>query len=375
MTQLLQRLKSDSPKRILSIDGGGIRGALALGFLSRLELLLRQRHGNDSSFRLSHYFDLIGGTSTGSIIAVCLSLGMSVDEIEKLYFSLGNQIFGRKLPWFKRLRAKFSPIVLQDALKEIIGDRTLGSPDLETGLCIVTKRADTGSTWPLINHPDGAFYENNKGILLRQAIRASTAAPTYFSPEQLEVGRGELGAFVDGGVSMYNNPALLLFLVATIQGYSFKWSTGEDKLLLVSIGTGSGLTRYSVKQVMNSRIWNWAEQVPAMLMRDASRQGHLMLQYLSNSPTRSSIDLEINNMQNDLLGKVPHLSYLRYNIELDVNQLSNIGILDVNVKALEEMSNAQNISILNDIGKKAAKKVMNATHFPESFDNNLWHQS
>jgi uncharacterized protein len=72
---------------------------------------------------------------------------------------------------------------------------------------------------------------------LWQLVRASTAAPTYFPPEVVNVGPHEF-IFVDGGVTMYNNPAFQLFLMATVAPYKLSWPTGEDKMLLVSIGTG-----------------------------------------------------------------------------------------------------------------------------------------
>ena len=72
---LEQHLFSDGPKRMLALDGGGLRGALTLGYLHEVEALLRQRYGGDPRFRLCDYFDLIGGTSTGSVIATGLALG------------------------------------------------------------------------------------------------------------------------------------------------------------------------------------------------------------------------------------------------------------------------------------------------------------
>ncbi|MFM7550941.1 MAG: patatin-like phospholipase family protein [Cyanobacteriota bacterium] len=70
---LAQHLAAGGPKRVLALDGGGVRGILTLGFLERIEWLLRQRHGGDPAFRLCDYFDLIAGTSTGSIIAALLA--------------------------------------------------------------------------------------------------------------------------------------------------------------------------------------------------------------------------------------------------------------------------------------------------------------
>ena len=88
-------LMGPGPKRILALDGGGLKGILTLGYLEALEQLLRQRHGNDPDFRLSDYFDLIAGTSTGAIIAACLALGMAVGEVLEKYQKLGRNVFSR----------------------------------------------------------------------------------------------------------------------------------------------------------------------------------------------------------------------------------------------------------------------------------------
>ena len=85
---ILERLRAPGPKRVLSLDGGGIRGALTIGYLRRLEGLLRQRHG-EPDLLLRDYFDLIGGTSTGSVIATGLATGWSVDEVAEAYRGLG----------------------------------------------------------------------------------------------------------------------------------------------------------------------------------------------------------------------------------------------------------------------------------------------
>src|ERR1700712_3057821 len=111
------------PKRILSLDGGGIRGALTLGYLKKIETVLREKE-NDPALVLSDYFDLIGGTSTGSIIAGALAIGMSVDEIVKMYMDLGGKIFGKKrsfwnpLQTLKFLKAEYDYQALEDNLKE-----------------------------------------------------------------------------------------------------------------------------------------------------------------------------------------------------------------------------------------------------------------
>src|SRR4051794_35525933 len=89
-----EHFRSDGrPKRILALDGGGLRGILSLGILEKVEALLRERHGGGDGFRLCHYFDLIAGTSTGAIIAAALAQGWGVGKLTDKYFSLGKRVF------------------------------------------------------------------------------------------------------------------------------------------------------------------------------------------------------------------------------------------------------------------------------------------
>ena len=203
---------------------------------------------------------------------------------------------------------------------------------MRTGLCIVVKRADTQSTWPLINHPRGEFFEKNRHIPLWQAVRASTAAPTYFQPHSIDLG-DETGAFVDGGVSMANNPALLALQVATLSGFPFRWPTGQDNLLLVSIGTGDWSRALPVERVMDARIWNWATQIPTMLLGDASKQVESILQWVGHSPTARILDQEVGDLASDQLGPTAALTYLRYNVTLDPASMHTIGMHDLAVGA------------------------------------------
>ncbi|MEL6866834.1 MAG: patatin-like phospholipase family protein [Bacteroidota bacterium] len=367
MSSLLERLEAPGPKRILALDGGGIRGAITLGFLERIEDLLRKRH-NNPDLRLCDYFDLMGGTSTGAIIASGLAIGMSAKEIKELYLELGSQIFGSKTSLFKRLNAKFKIEALEEELTKIFGDMPMSSDGIKTGLCIVTKRADTGSTWPLLNHPKAKYYKYNKDILLRKAVRASTAAPTYFKPEAFDVGQGQIGAFVDGGVSMHNNPAMQLFLLATLKGFPYQWPTGADQLLLVSVGTGRWESRQKVEDVTDNKLWDWATEVINMLMKDAGEMNELFLQYLSQSPTARELDSEIGDLSKDVLGPQASMSYLRYNATLEKDNLTDLGFPEVEPSSLYEMSEAKNSTILASIGSSSAARDVLDEHFPADFD-------
>lgn len=386
---LLARLEAGGPKRILSLDGGGIRGALTLGYLSKIESILRHQHNNDPAFRLCDYYDLIGGTSTGSIIAACLALGMTVDDIKQKYFELGGKIFGKSYKWYNvfqiddLLKARYDSRPLEQELEKVFGNITLGGEELKTGLCIVAKRADTNSVWPLINHPKGKFYDsalgNNKSILLWKAVRASAAAPTYFLPQTIDVG-GNLpaAAFVDGGVSMANNPALQLLMVATLKGFPFHWKMGANQLLLTSVGTGMSKLEKLPGNITKNNLLKWAQEIPDMLMQDASWQNQMILQWLSKSPTRWQIDMEIGDMADDLISTSEHqdglLHYLRYNMMLDEEHLNKLNLSEKifskkQVNELVEMSNAASRFELFDIGAAAAKNEVSESHFPVHFAN------
>ena len=376
MNHLLERLTKPGPKRILTIDGGGIRGALAVGFIEKLELMLRQRYGKPD-LRLCEYFDFIGGTSTGAIIASTLSLGLSAAEIKKYYLEVGSYIFGikRKVNNLKDWKyiwrgQQYDYQPLEKTLKEAFNDIKIGDPQIKTGLCIVAKRADTQSTWPIINHPNGKFYPLNKDILLWQVVRASTAAPGFFRPEMMQVGNNEPAVFIDGGMSMFNNPAFLLFLIATLKGFPFQWQTGDDNLLLVSVGTGMFSTKRNIKKAYNRKVLGIFKDLPAIFLNDANKLNQTILQYISNSPTPLEIDGEMGYLDNDLLTPNPALHYLRYNVKLEKDALESFGL---NYPANEiynfrKIDNIASTSELAKIGEIVADKTVLPEHFPPHFD-------
>jgi hypothetical protein len=372
-----------APKRILALDGGGVRGALTLEYLARMETILRAEAGNDPDFRLSDYFDLIGGTSTGSIIATGLALGFSVSKLQDLYRTLAMHVFETPPYRFGVLIPKFARAPLVAALQTHFGDRILGSPDLRTGLMIMTKRLDTASPWPVHNNPRGRYFGErpgstalaNKHFLLWQIVRASTAAPHYFEPERLHVatdtaGRYVDGAFVDGGVSPFNNPALQLLMLATFEGYGLKWPLGTDKLLLVSVGTGDGEESLAAEQVMRMTAAEQAVRSLAALMTDCDALVRTMLQWLGETPTGTRIDREVGDLASDTLGGQKWLSYRRYNVPLEGGWLRRelgLDIEDVDAANLRAMDDPANVTLLARVGAVAAERQVQPDHFPNGF--------
>jgi Patatin-like phospholipase len=374
-------LNDGSPKRILALDGGGLRGILSLSYLAEIESILSDRHGGGKNFRLSHYFDLISGTSTGAIIAAALARGMSVSEIAKKYLDLGQRVFQKS--WLRQgfVRAFYDEAGLIEELKQVYdAHTTLGDLSLQTGLLIVTKRLDSGSTWPISNNPRGKYFEprqNNNVIAnsaypLWQIVRSSTAAPRFFDPEKIEISRGKagetpvVGDFVDGGVSPFNNPALQAVMYATLGGYRIGWPTGADKLLVVSIGTGSRDLKVAPAKLAADN----ALKSLLSLMDDCANLVETLMQWMSTSQTARVIDSELDDLRHDLIAPAPVISYLRYNVALTKAALAQIGMAfdDEKVEGLSAMDDPGNMKTLQEIGAKAAKQQLRAEDFPSNFD-------
>jgi hypothetical protein len=367
--------RTTAPKRILSLDGGGIRGILTLEYLGAIEKLLKQRSGRDD-FLLCDYFDLIGGTSTGSIIAAGLACGMSVDELKQLYRELGKSIFVTKF-WKKGILApKFPSGPVQQALDQQLGaDTTLDSDRVRTGLMIMTKRLDTGSPWPLHNHPDARYAKQDGALRLSHVVRASTAAPTYFEPQTIDIssrgGSVVTGAFVDGGVSPFNDPALQLLMLAVLDGHGFRWRPGKDNLLLISLGTGTYKRTFTAKELDGMLAAQQGLLSLQSLMDDCARMNQGMLQWLTNCVTPWLIDRAVMKMELDSKSGPQLATYARYNVLLEPGWMKTeveIEQTAANLAKIAEMDDPANMDELAEIGKIAATKQLKPEHFPASFD-------
>jgi uncharacterized protein len=368
------------PKKMLAIDGGGIRGVLALEILQRIEDLLRARSGK-ADFRLADYFDYIAGTSTGGIIAAGLSVGMSVKEILEFYQEAGAQMFV-KARLVQRLRYKFEDEPLAEKLKEVFGiDTTLDSEKLQTLLLLVMRNATTDSPWPISNNPyakynDGARPDRNLKFPLWQLVRASTAAPTYFPPEVIVLpsaaptGEREF-VFVDGGVTMYNNPAFQMFLMATLDRYwalkpEARWRTGADQMLIVSVGTGtSPAARLTLDPDEMNLLFN-ATTIPSALMFAALNEQDLLCRVFGDCRAGEALDREVG----DLVGSVGPLqrgqklfAYLRYNAELTRQGLDALGCNDIEPSSVQKMDSIDGIPDLRRVGKRVAEARVIERHF------------
>lgn len=389
------------PKRILALDGGGVKGVLTLGMLKPLEDELRRRAGGSPEFRLCDYYDLIGGTSTGAIIATGLALGLSVDELIALYMRLGPDVFGRTAGDGVFLDAKFDARKLRRALQSVMTTKTIGSQDLRTGLAIHAKRIDTGSAWVVTNHPLGAFYDPpadsgifpNKRYRLVDLVLASAAAPTFFDEVVIDIEFDEKrrptqkGYFVDGAVSANNNPSLQLFMLALEPSYRFGWKAGADNLMMTSCGTGSRRPRVDGKAFQGLPPGLRGVHALRAMVYDTQVQGVMLMQAFSEPRKPWRINSEIGDMKGVCLSGAPLLDFQRLDVMLDtkpkvkkrgdpappMTQLERIlgRELDADtLDALDRLDNGKpaNLDLLLEIGLGVGRSYVGADYPDPKFD-------
>ncbi|MBI2513973.1 MAG: patatin-like phospholipase family protein [Opitutae bacterium] len=327
-------------KRILALDGGGIRGVFSLTVLAKIEAIFRAERGR-RTLVLREEFDFFAGTSTGAIIASCLAWGMSVDEILTLYRTRGREMF-TKAGWMDRYwTGLYDPRVIARLFKDLFFDDETQKPALlgcrrlwgatpadQKHLLVVMRNATAGSAWPVSNNPfskynDRARADCNLDLPLWKLLRASTAAPVYFPPEEIRLGpRTDL--FVDGGMTPYNNPALIAVLMATLPAYAIGWPAGRDVLQVVSVGTGTTraqLTKQAARNVNNTDV---AQFIVPALLGSAGNQQDLLCRVLGHCVFGAPIDRELGALAGDglLAATEKKFTYLRYNRALTAAEIA-----------------------------------------------------
>ncbi|MEY3248689.1 MAG: hypothetical protein RL742_732 [Bacteroidota bacterium] len=294
--------------RILSLDGGGIRGLLTARILAALESKLNARWKNHHKadpphpLRIAHFFDMIAGTSTGGILT-CILLTPSqndpktpqfaASEAVSLYKDYGGQIFSKSaagriplIPAFKW--PKYSGEQIERILTERLGDKRLSDllrPCLITSYDIEQRRAvfftshDAREKGPMFD-----FY-------LRDVARCTSAAPTYFPPHQARSVDGLVTNAIDGGL-FANNPTMCAVIEA-LKLFGEKKADGEVELLnparmfIVSVGTGAVKKSYPRSKAANWGTISWVEPIIDIMMSGVSETVDYQLRKLYSSIGKS----------------------------------------------------------------------------------------
>jgi len=369
---LARQIRQSKPvRRILSLDGGGVRGVFAIEILARIEELLRLKTGNQSAV-LSDYFDFVGGTSTGAIIATCVSWGMPMAQIRQFYQEKAREIFANAA-WYLRYKHKFvahniTRLLCEQFVDDDGQEALLGTSKLKTVLLVAMQNVSTGSAWPVTNNPFAKYNDpysspdSNLRIPLWKLVRASTAAPTFFEPETIVM--GAKGAekqfvFVDGALTPYNNPSLISFLTAALPCYRIEWPTGEHKLLVVSVGNGRSRTGDALFLSKGMTLLYAARQVPKALMDGMSTQQDTLCRVLGKCLHGETIDSEVGDLIDQQVVPEKRFSYVRYNKTFTAEEIAEIRRIS---GSGFELDNLRLMDILTARGAAYARQCVNETH-------------
>lgn len=275
--------------KILSIDGGGIKGIFPASFLAEME----ERYLRGES--IAKHFDLITGTSTGGIIALALSIGMPARDIAKLYMEQGHAIF--PVPgwgmagggWhFVRgfARHQYDRAALMSLLEGAFGDRRYG--DANSRLCIPSCDGRHGDVYVFKtpHHPD---FKKDQHERMTTVAAATAAAPTYFQPLDSGCYR-----FLDGGL-WANNPVM----VGLVDALSC-FDVDPHKVRILSVGCGDEPFRVSDRMMRWGGLLSWRHAINAAMSfqsKNALGQAGLLigaerLLRVVPAPSRSPIDLD-----------------------------------------------------------------------------------
>jgi len=285
---------------ILSIDGGGIRGIYPAYVLRCIEERLQ--------INLFDTFDMIAGTSTGSIIAAGVATGVPAADIVAMYKEHGGEIFRKKrfiLPG-KSVQPMFDSVYdaqyLENCLIEVFQDKRLG--DIKKPLLIPSTDIGNGCVHVLKSGYSKDFTRDNK-VLVKDAVLASCSAPTYFDPHRLDE-----YLLADGGL-WANNPAL-----AAVIDAQKRLGIAQDDLQILSIGTGHSKTVYGTNALHKWGLvngWKHKEFISFILsLQSQSAQNYLNLMLRPGQIKRidfeSDVPLPLDDVSimDDLVSKADH---------------------------------------------------------------------
>lgn len=323
--------------RILSIDGGGIRGILPGMILVELEKKLQAISGKPEA-RIADYFDLVAGTSTGAILCaayVCPGAKrkpkFTAQEAVNFYLEDGDDIFDVGL--WKTISSlggaadeKYSAKELERVLNTAFGDIKLS--ELLRPTCFVAY--DVSNRLPIIFKQHSAVAKN-RDFLVRDVLRGTSAAPTYFEAARIYSlpPVPEKFVLVDGGVAA-NDPALCAYSEAI----KFSNVAGIKDMIIVSLGTGKKLQGYSYSEIKDWGPFGWAKPVIDIALEGGPQMTAYYLQQIASTVTNS----KYYRIQPELYGADPALDNAsRENLELLRNAgRQNAAVFD---ETLTEIAN------------------------------------
>jgi len=297
--------------RILTVDGGGVRGIIPATVLRGIEEQLHTGKREEEKLPLAEYFDIMAGTSTGGIIVLGLNAGMSAKNLVDLYLNHSEDIFPPVGLWDKAASytgPKFSHEPLEKILDEKVGDRWLS----ESVSHVLIPAENMGQTYThLFNSAEAKKFES-QDYKMKDVARATSAAPTFFEAATISNREGDESTFLDGGVSA-NDPT---FEAIEIAEQKFP---GCD-IFIISLGTGEPPRKFGDYSLKTAGKIGWAPKIADELMTK-QQDRHLRV---------------VHSIKNDRIQQDRKFVYHRIQVSID--------------RSIADMDNAENVKSLRQAG-------------------------
>ncbi|MGK7890845.1 MAG: patatin-like phospholipase family protein [Leptolyngbyaceae cyanobacterium] len=318
--------------KILSLDGGGFRGVISCQLLKLVEEVLEEKQKGS----LHDYFDLIAGTSTGSLLAAGVALKKNADDLLKVYEFQGTDIFPagirnrRKWQWLSQAFGASYTLYphgepnddpeqqktgLSTVIRDSFGDATIASigEEITVNNRLIEKPILLVMAYDTLSRNTTFFASNNPeknprwydDLPIWKLCTASASAPTFFPPYDLPYyqegetipadvrDRKQVLPHIDGGVSA-NNPTLAAVSHALLTAES-----EIDNIFVLSIGTGKVTKPYTYNEVKNWGLLSWIANLPNIFLDPASEIGNAISSQILNTNSANQrhlrLDFQLNN--------------------------------------------------------------------------------
>jgi len=300
--------------RILSIDGGGIRGLLPSLLLDHIAQEV-SRHTN-APFHFAEHVDLMTGTSTGGLICLGLSIPgergvprYGTQTLVELYQRQGHNIFPKPWNLLKKMSsAQYDPKHFEDTLTRYFEDTPLSAC-----LCpMLIPSFDLARNKAYLFDSRQSKKKRSKDFEIRGVARATSAAPTYFPAAQIKNRKGKPYTFIDGGIYA-NNSALLAFKHAQ------QYYPEAEEYLLISLGTGSAHKREKYQKLENAGLLHWGANIASVLMENAAAYTESLLEeevhqdsrlrYIRIQPLLAPSETQMDNADNENISRLQEAGF------------------------------------------------------------------
>ena len=305
--------------KILSIDGGGLRGLVPLLILKEVEKITGKK--------IYELFDLIVGTSTGGIIACGLTASkdgktplLSIDKLIELYTTKGNVIFPYKNNIFNKINSVFNPKFCPEGLDNELSNYFQTLKLSNTLKPIIVTSYDIRNN-EVIMFKSRKSNEPGYDCLLKDVSRATSAAPTYLPSYEMNYG-GKLRTCIDGGVFV-NNPSLVGISDVVRNTYGFGEINVED-ISLFSLGTGIYTENLGVKETKSWGLKDWVKPITDVMSQATSKV----------------VDYECNEFLDN---------YLRVQVTIDDESKSDMS--DSRIETTNYLISRVNTQVLKNVNK------------------------